>query len=209
MSTIGYDIEETLRTHAASPLYAFNSERGLTFAEIVMAVSVERAMRMEAISVSKMSTMTKKTTQLSGYTACAKALNDQIAKGSYPGLHTLTFALPDGFVSAREGYTYPDPNHVPVSYFLLFELGVSLLDVDAERGLTDNKIATTSNNLKLVDYLTAYGLLKQKMDKLNTNSQEDMIDVQTYVSRRDVAYNLATNAVKTIMKNAKAVTDNF
>lgn len=207
MATIAIDVAETIRTHCATPLYAFNSERGMTFTELLMAVSVERAMTMEAISVTKMSTLTKKNVQLQAYTACVEALNKNLAVNQYSALDTVRFNLPSEFVS-KKGHTY-EGNQTSVADFLEYELGVTTLTVDSIRGLSNNVISTRSTSLKAVDYLTAYGILKNEMDSINTTSDEDLIDIQTYVNCRDTAYNLATNSVKNVMKNTFKVANNF
>ena len=44
--------------------------------------------------------------------------------------------------------------------------------------------------------MKAFNALKEKLNADATASQQDMIDLQTYESRRDVVYATATNIVK-------------
>ena len=51
--------------------------------------------------------------------------------------------------------------------------------------------------------------LKEKINADATASQQDMIDLQTYESRRDVAYATATNIVKNIGMSKQMVASNI
>ncbi len=46
--------------------------------------------------------------------------------------------------------------------------------------------------------MAAVKAMKLKMDALTQKQQEDMIDVQTLVNRRDVAYSASSNMVRAL-----------
>ncbi len=51
--------------------------------------------------------------------------------------------------------------------------------------------------------------LKAKIDALTQLQQEEMIDLQTLVNRRDVAFSTSTNAVSALFASAQADASNF
>ena len=57
--------------------------------------------------------------------------------------------------------------------------------------------------------LRVFLALKEKMNSDATASQQDMIDLQTYESRRDVAYATATNVVKNIGMSKQMIAANI
>ena len=51
--------------------------------------------------------------------------------------------------------------------------------------------------------------MKEKMDQLAQTQQEDMVDLQTMVNRRDVAYTTSTNIITSIGSSAMANASNL
>lgn len=51
--------------------------------------------------------------------------------------------------------------------------------------------------------------MKDKMDVLSQSQQEDMIDLQTMVNRRDVAYSTSSNVVKSLGMSMSGDAQNF
>lgn len=59
------------------------------------------------------------------------------------------------------------------------------------------------------DRLKVCRLLQDKMSTLAQNQQEDMIDLQSMVNRRDVAYSTASNIVHTLVGSMQNNANNF
>ncbi|MBR4171084.1 MAG: hypothetical protein IKR48_05485 [Kiritimatiellae bacterium] len=77
-----------------------------------------------------------------------------------------------------------------------------------------NRLGISSNelpdNLDTFDKrMQAASALKNKMDTLAQSQQEDMIDLQTLVNRRDVAYSTSSNVVRTLGTSMSGNAQNF
>ena len=57
--------------------------------------------------------------------------------------------------------------------------------------------------------MQAAAALKNKMDSLAQSQQEDMVDLQSIVNRRDVAHSTASNVVRALANSANANAANF
>lgn len=65
------------------------------------------------------------------------------------------------------------------------------------------------NLLSYNNRMQAAQALKEKMETLTTNQQTEMIDLQTLVNRRDVAYSTSTNATRTLATSLSSNAANF
>jgi rhamnogalacturonyl hydrolase YesR len=57
--------------------------------------------------------------------------------------------------------------------------------------------------------MAAVKAVKEKIDALTQQQQRDMIDMQTLVNRRDVAYSTSSNVVRTLGASQEADAANF
>lgn len=57
--------------------------------------------------------------------------------------------------------------------------------------------------------MQAAAALKEKMDALTQTQQQDMVDLQSIVNRRDVAHSTAANVVRALANSASANAANF
>ncbi len=57
--------------------------------------------------------------------------------------------------------------------------------------------------------MQAASAMKNKMETLVQQQQQDMIDLQTLVNRRDVAYSTSSNIVRTLGTSMSADATNF
>lgn len=78
---------------------------------------------------------------------------------------------------------------------------VNALGID-ESVLPDD-LSTYDNRMQAAD------ALKDKMDTLTTSQQTEMIDLQTLVNRRDVAYSTSSNATRTLATSLYSNAANF
>jgi len=59
------------------------------------------------------------------------------------------------------------------------------------------------------DRLTFFDLIRSDVDGWTLTSQQDLVDLQTDIARRDVAYATATNSVRTLGTTLQATASNF
>lgn len=59
------------------------------------------------------------------------------------------------------------------------------------------------------DRVTALTAMKEKLDQLTQTSQEDMIDLQTMVNRRDLAFTTGANLAEAVLKTSKGTAEKF
>jgi hypothetical protein len=83
-----------------------------------------------------------------------------------------------------------------VKNFLVQTCGVS-------SDLLPDEVSTVPNRLK------AFSVLRQQMDNYNNVSQRDMVDLQSLVNRRDVAFSTSTNTVRSILKTGTGTASNL
>jgi hypothetical protein len=57
--------------------------------------------------------------------------------------------------------------------------------------------------------MTAVAAMKTKIDTMTQRQQQDMIDLQTLVNRRDVAYSASSNIVRAICNSQSSNSVNF
>ena len=80
--------------------------------------------------------------------------------------------------------------------FLVNSLGVDEDDLPED-------IDTYTKRMEAIDEL------KNKVDELTQSQQEDMIDMQTLVNRRDTAYSASSNMIRTLGKSMTTDANNF
>ena len=80
--------------------------------------------------------------------------------------------------------------------FLVNSLGID------EEDLPDG-IDTYKKRMEAIDEL------KNKVDEIVQSQQEDMIDMQTLVNRRDTAYSASSNMIRTLGKSMRTDANNF
>lgn len=77
--------------------------------------------------------------------------------------------------------------------------------LEATYGIPD--LPTTINSY--ANRIAVLNALKEKLEQLTQVSQEDMIDLQTLVNRRDAAYTTSTNLVKSIQNSAMKMAESL
>ena len=79
--------------------------------------------------------------------------------------------------------------------------------ITSELGISD---ATLPDAINTYDKrMAAVKAVKEKIDALTQQQQRDMIDMQTLVNRRDVAYSTSSNVVRTLGASQEADAANF
>lgn len=153
----------------------------LTLGQLVNAICSHVGAALEMQSVSKMNRITRDADKLKGMSEIVeKLVSGEVT--SYDALMTT------------EGYTT-----TTMKSFLENTLGYV---IGAEGSLP----ATLDSYAKR---LQVYRAMKEKLDAATTASQQDMIDLQTYISRRDVAFETATNIVRTLGTTKQVTSGNY
>lgn len=160
-------------------LYSYAGLEGLTLGQLANALCVHIGVSLEDQSVNKMNIITMNARRLK---ATAKVL-EEIMAGT--GDYSSVLQLP-----GYEGMTYKD--------FLVKVIKYTIGD-DCQ---LPKELKTYDDRMKV------FAALKEKVTADATQSQQDMVDLQTYMSRRDVAYSTSTNLIKktgmTIQQTASA-----
>lgn len=144
------------------------SLRELSMGQLVMAICLNRATELEAVVVSLMETLARQSANIEALSKVQEKLLEQTGTSTYSG-QTLSPAV-----------TYYNSSNVQCSSTststILSDLGVSTS-------------GTYDDVIKAVD---------DKLDELNSLSQETLIDIQSKTSKRDDTYNLISNVLKSI-----------
>ncbi len=166
-------------------LFNYNGCEELTLGQLVSAICVRVGVALETESVNKTNVLSWTTRRLR---ALAETL-DGVVNG------TLNYDS----VLASEGY-----EGMTVRDFLTGEMEYTI----AEAGKpSDAALPASLDNV--TDRMTFYERVKGKIDSDTSTSQKDMIDLQTYISRRDVAYSTATSSVRTLGATLQGTAANF
>ena len=152
-------------------LYSTNGSEGLTLAQLVAAVCIRRCACLETRATARMNKMTRNNAWMQALANVCK----QVADGESLKNNAN---LPDNY----------EPQHLShgrnIYHFLMDEcrsLGFSVNDFSFE---VDHK-----TRMEIV------GKLKTGMDKANTTSQQDIIELQSMVNWRDVTYNASSGII--------------
>ena len=79
--------------------------------------------------------------------------------------------------------------------------------ITSELGISDAALPDAINTYD--KRMAAVKAVKEKIDALTQQQQRDMIDLQTLVNRRDVAYSTSSNVVRTLGASQEADAANF
>jgi len=149
--------------------YRVNGQSDLTLGQLIMSVCLQRAALDESMSVLTMNRMNATAAKMA---ATANVLEQVMADGT-----TWDTAID----IAKSGY---QPQKVTakasLKEFLETEIGVEGLPED---------LSTCKNRLLAAD------MIKQKIDELNRAAEEDSVQLQSEVSRRDTEYRTAASSV--------------
>lgn len=158
------------------------SMRTVSVGQLVMALCLDRATRMEADVIAIMERM-------AGTTASLEAISD----------------IEDRLLALDKGQTISSITGSWTFYVededgtLVQQTSTSALQVLMRMGITANATMTTD---AIIDNIEA------KLDELNTMSQEQMILLQSQTNKRDQAYEMASNVSKSLYTVMTAVVNN-
>ena len=168
-------------------LYNYGGCEGLTLGQLVNAICCHAGDALETQSITKMNLITRRSRHLKGFA------------------NTLE-GLVDGSLTYDSVFDYEGYGAMRVRDFLVNVCGlvISATTAGAEEG-GDLPPSTATTN----DRLMVYTAMKEKLDSMTTESQQDMIDLQMYMSRRDVCFSTATNVVRTLGQALQMTASNY
>lgn len=142
--------------------------RELSIGQLVMAVCLNRAAELEGIVVALMETLARQSANINALSKVQEKLLEQKGTDAYSG-QTLS-----------EEISYYDANQASKTSNSTSTI-LSALDVSTS-GTYDDVIKEIDN----------------KLNQLNSVSQETLIEIQSKTSKRDDTYNLMTNVLKSL-----------
>lgn len=151
----------------------------LSIGQLVMAICLNRATELESIVVSLMETLARQSTNINALSKVQEKLLEMTGSDTYAGqtlsekqsyYRVMSQALPD---ESKETST------------ILDGLGV------AYKQTVDGKTV----NMTYDDVIKA---IDNKLNELNSISQETLIEIQSKTSKRDDTYNMVTNILKSL-----------
>lgn len=166
--------------------YSYGGASGLSVGQLMMAVCCRRAAAIEAQSVVKMNNLTSTTTWLKALSAVASQVLGGTAKMS------------DNADYGDSGYRPRKTSTTSIKDFLINECGVG-----------EDKLSSYENLDNVNACEAVFDLFKSKLDAASTSAQQQTIDLQSLLSRRDVTYSTSATAVKNIMQCALNTAANF
>ena len=169
--------------------------RALSIGELVMALCLDRAAKLEASIIRLMDEMNEVTVKLEAMTEIEQNIVDWASEQA-----TKTYV----YLDERSGRTLKNGPYAEVSYltFLRTCLDENVDDGDDGNLYLDGNEAVWVNvpqgdptAIKFDDFITA---MESKMDQMNSFSQQKMIELQSQTSKRDQAYDMISNVLKSI-----------
>ena len=149
--------------------------RRMSIGQLAMAICLQRACALENQIIDVMDQINANTAMLNGLTDVETALVGVGVDGTFNPNNTFTY---DG---------------ASVSYlsFLRDTAGISGLPALDATKVNNNYTEWSYNSVQ-----TVISLIEDKMDSLNTISQDTLIQLQSLTAKRDQTYDLASNIIK-------------
>ena len=159
--------------------------RELSIGQLVMAICLDRASKLEASIIALMEEMNLTSEQLQNMTKIEEAVVNYFAQDNVTNhafdLTTVTF---EGTYSSLNGMTFLNKQN---GHMGVIDTGI--------RYVRDDRVITTGLDILLDDFISA---LEAKMDEKNSFSQQKMIELQSQTSKRDQAYDMISNILKSL-----------
>ena len=159
--------------------------RELSIGQLVMAICLDRASKLEASIIALMEEMNLTSEQLQNMTKIEEAVVNYFAQDNVTNhafdLETVTF---EGTYSSLNGKTFLDKQN---GHMGVIDSGI--------RYVRDDSVMTTGLDILLDDFISA---LEAKMDEKNSFSQQKMIELQSLTSKRDQCYDRISNILKSL-----------
>ncbi len=159
---------------------ADGNPRLMSIGQLVMAICLQRAASLEEDIIVLMETISQNSAKLAALTEVEQALVDYFSTGA-SGPYTLADYYIEDTTSPYNGRNYRT---------FLQDMGV--IDNSAT-WVYLNSLPTPGVDILYDDLINS---IENKMDSLNTISQETLIDLQSLTTKRDQTYDMASNILK-------------
>ena len=166
---------------------ADGSLRQLSIGQLVMAICLSRASKLEADIIALMEEMSTTSAQLADMTKIEQAVIDD-------------------FAANQNGHAY-NINNVSISSStdgavkLLRDLGV----INSTQQYVRNDSILSNADIMYDDFITE---IESKMDEKNSFSQQKMIELQSLTNKRDQSYDMISNILKSLNTTMTGIVNN-
>ena len=168
---------------------ADGSLRELSIGQLVMAICLDRASKLEASIISLMEDMNTTSAQLEAMTEIEETIVNwasSATESDYLRLSKSTRTITKGQYAGVNYFTFLTQEQ----YGVQLGLGAEVYDVRVND--------TTLHDSHEIFYDEFISLLEAKMDEKNSFSQQKMIELQSQTSKRDQAYDMISNILKSL-----------
>lgn len=166
---------------------ADGSLRQLSIGQLVMAICLQRASKLETDIIALMEEMSTTSAQLADMTKIEQAVIDD-------------------FAANQNGHAY-NINNVSISSStdgavkLLRDLGV----INSTQQYVRNDSILSNADIMYDDFITQ---IESKMDEKNSFSQQKMIELQSLTNKRDQSYDMISNVLKSLNTTMTGIVNN-
>ena len=166
--------------------------RHLSIAELVMVICLERAAAKEAEVIRLMKEMSDTTAKLEALTEVEQAIVDDFNAASHRDPYTLSdHRINQGIYSGVD--------------FRTFLQGMGVID-NVAKWIYLGGLPTPGQDIRYDDLIAE---IESKMDSMNSFSQQKMIELQSETNKRDQAYDMITNILKSLNSVEMGIVNNI
>ena len=184
----------------ASMYHVEGIDRMLSIGELVMAICLDRACELESRIIQRMDASAKTTRMLESISLIEQAivLSQEDKEESATNVVGNTTSELNDLLAAR-GYDTLDVDVVGDNWAAYLKNVVEL----------DSTVSLDKTSFSYKELSTLTTDMSSKMDSLNSVGQEELLELQSLTNKRDEAYNLISNVLKslnsTLMGNANNI----
>ncbi len=165
---------------------ADGSLRELSIGQLVMAICLNRASKLEADIIALMEEMSTTSAQLADMTKIEQAVIDDFAANQNGHAYNLNNVTVTSSTSAVQ---------------LLRDLGV----INSTQQYVRNDSILSNADIMYDDFITQ---IESKMDEKNSFSQQKMIELQSLTNKRDQSYDMISNILKSLNTTMTGIVNN-
>jgi len=162
------------------------SLRQLSIGQLVMAICLQRASKLEADIIALMEEMSTTSAQLADMTKIEQAVIDDFAANQSGHAYNLDNVTVTSSTSAVQ---------------LLRDLGV----INSTQQYVRNDSILSNADIMYDDFITE---IESKMDEKNSFSQQKMIELQSLTNKRDQSYDMISNILKSLNTTMTGIVNN-
>ena len=165
---------------------ADGSLRQLSIGQLVMAICLSRASKLEADIIALMEEMSTTSAQLADMTKIEQAVIDD-------------------FAANQNGHAYNLDNVTVTSSTSAVQLLRDLEVINSSQQYVRNDSILSNADIMYDDFITQ---IESKMDEKNSFSQQKMIELQSLTNKRDQSYDMISNILKSLNTTMTGIVNN-